>query len=332
MKHHFGDFLDRTGNYWTTIPNRDRFAFIADFKIGNKDEVKILTISKNQEKEHWKQVFDCPNLEELTLHDPSKEQIQAIGKLTNLKRLRVTFFRAKDIEFISDLHNLEELILEYVSGFSDLSPLSKLKKLKSLHFENLRKVQNFDGLSGLESLKYLSINGTFDWKQPIDNFEFLKGLPNLEVLALIWVINKSPFPAFKPIITLKNIKKINIIPNMFSTEEFAYLETALPNVEGAIWKPYTKVVDGYMGMKVLPKKDRRSKLSDELLKKNHPEVKIINGNRMIKESNPGWFEFLGKGAGKVKCNNPLAEEKCTDFAKKYIEMKKNAKSIIEHTN
>src|SRR5690349_10117740 len=146
MKHHFGDFLDRTGDYWTIIPNRERFSFIADFKIKNKDDVKILTISKTQKKEHWEQVFECENLEELTLHDPGKDQVQAIHKLTNLKRIRVTFFRATDIEFLGDLENLEEIVLEYVSGFSDLSPLVKLKKLKSLHFENLRRVSSFDGL------------------------------------------------------------------------------------------------------------------------------------------------------------------------------------------
>ena len=100
MKHHFGDFLDRTGDYWTTVPNRERFAFIADFEIANKEDVKILTISKHQKQEHWEQVFDCLNLEELTLHDPSKEQVQAIRKLTKLKRIRITFFRATDIEFI----------------------------------------------------------------------------------------------------------------------------------------------------------------------------------------------------------------------------------------
>lgn len=132
MKHHFGDFLDRTADYWTTIPNRDRYAFVANFKISNKDEVKILTISKNQDKEHWEQIFDCPYLEELTLHYPSKEQVQAVRKLKNIKRLRVTFFKAIDIEFIADLFNIEELILEYVSGFSDLTPLLKLTKLKSL--------------------------------------------------------------------------------------------------------------------------------------------------------------------------------------------------------
>jgi Leucine-rich repeat (LRR) protein len=160
MKHHFGDFLDRAADYWTIIPNRDRYAFVANFKISNKDEVKILTISKSQDKEHWEQVLDCPNLEELTLHDPNKEQVQAIRKLTNLKRLRVTFFRAVDMEFIGDLINLEELILEYVSGFSDLTPLLKLTKLKSLLCENLRSVSNFDGLKGLKSLRYLQIEST----------------------------------------------------------------------------------------------------------------------------------------------------------------------------
>ena len=321
MKYHFADFLDRKADYWTIVSNRERFAFIADFEIENKAEVKILTLSKEQEKVHWQQVFECPNLEELTLHSPSKEQVQAIGKLTSIKRLRITFFRTKDIEFISNFSHLEELILEYVSGFSDLSPLAKCKKLKSLQLVNLRKVHHFDGLAGIESLRYLHIDGTLDWKQPIADFEFLKGLTNLEVLELIWVINKSPFPAFKPVLHLKNLKRIKLIRNIFATQEFAFLETVLTNVEGAVWKPVTKVVSGYTDMQILPKTDKRSKLSDELLRKNHPEVKIINGNRLIKHPNPGWFEFLGKGAGRVKCNNPLAEEKCSEFSKKYQAMK-----------
>jgi len=245
MKHHFGDFLDRTGDYWTTIPNRERFAFIADFEIENKDEVIILTISKHQVKEHWEQVFECPNLEELTLHDPSKEQVQAIRKLTQLKRIRVTFFRATDIEFIGDLINLEEVILEYVSGFSDLTPLLRLKNLKSLHFENLRRVSNFDGLVGLNSLRYLHIDGTLDWNQPIDNFEFLKGLPNLEVFSLGFIINKTEFPAFLPILSLKKLKKIKIVRDTFKTNEFAFLKTVLPQVEGCDWDLFWDMGDRF---------------------------------------------------------------------------------------
>lgn len=284
MKHHFGDSLYRTGDYWTIVPNIARYSYSTDNEIKDKRAVKILTIGKDQE--NWEQVFDCPNIEELTLHNPSKEQTEAIQELKQLKRLRVTFFRAKDIEFIGNLPNLEELILEYVSGFSDLSPLQKLTKLKSIHFENLRRVSNFNGLKGLNSLRYLHIDGTVDWNQPIEDFTFLEGLPNLEVFSLGFVINKTTFPAFLPILHLKKLKKIKIGRATFPTREHAFLEVALPNVEGTTsWDLYT---------------DYESR-----------------------------FEFLGKGAGAVKKNSPLAKEKCDAFKKMYEQMKKEAEIIIK---
>lgn len=233
MKHHFGDFLDRSRDYWTIIPNIERYAYTADVDIADKEQVKILTISKTHE--NWKQLFDCKNLEELTLHDSSKQQAHAISKLTQLKRLRITFFRATDINFIGDLENLEELILEYVSGFSDLTPLSKLPKLKSVHFENLRSVSNFDGLRGLKSLRYIHIDGTLDWNQTIDSFEFLEGLPNLEVFSLGFISIKKEFPSLLPILDLKKLKKIKIGRATLTTNEYAFLQVALPNIEGCSW-------------------------------------------------------------------------------------------------
>lgn len=292
MKHHFGDSLDRTSDYWTTVPNRERYAFIADFEIVKKAEVKVLTISKHQEKRHWEQIFYCPNLEELTLHDPSKEQVEAIRQLKKLRRLRITFFRAPDIAFIGDLINLEELILEYVSGFSDLTPLVKLTKLKSLHCENLRRVSNFDGLRGLNSLRYLLIDGTLDWKQPIDNFGFLEELPNLEVLAFGFVINKTDFPAFLPILKLKRLKKIKVGMATFNVREYAFLETALTtencvNFSDTPWTPCFKIGTEYI-------------------------------------------EFIGKGSGNTKATSSNATEKIDAFEKKYRDYKLEAEKIIEN--
>jgi hypothetical protein len=291
MKHHFADFLDRAGDYWTIIPNQERFAFIADFEIPNKDEVKILTLSKYQDKKHWEQVFECPNLEEITLHEPNKEQVQAIRKLTKLKRLRVTFFRTADIKFLGDLINLEEIVLEYVSGFSDLMPLRELPNLKSLHLENLRRVSNFDGLKGINSLRYLYIDGTLDWKQPIENFTFLEGLPNLEIIAFGFVINKTKYPAFLPILKIKKLKKIRIGMATFDTKEYAFIETALPNVlcgsfGDIAWTPCYQINEEYM-------------------------------------------EFIGKGAGNVKLNNPKADEKIKAFKCKYEEYKNEAEQLIK---
>jgi hypothetical protein len=289
MKHHFGDLLDRTGDYWTVVPNINRYAYSANDKIKNKGKVKTLTISKYDE--NWGQVFECPNLEELTLHAPGKEQVQGIQGLKQIKRLRVTFFRPKDIDFIGDLPNIEELVLEYVSGFADLSPLRKLRKLKSLHCENLRRVSNFDGLKGIKSLRYLCIDGTLDWKQPIKKFSFLEGIPNLEVLAFGFVINKTKFPAFLPILKLKKLKRINIGMATFHTKEYAFIETALPNVKfssfgGSRWTPCYQIQKGYI-------------------------------------------EFIGKGAGNANLSSPKAKEKIEAFKKKYEEYKREAEKIIK---
>jgi len=261
MKHHFGDRLDRSGDYWTIVPNRERYAYVADRVIVDKEEVKILTISKDHL--HWKQVFECPNIEELTLHNPSNDQVDSIQNLISLKRLRITFFRAKNLEFIEKLLNLEEIVFEYVSGFSDLSPLQKLPKLKSLHLENLRRVSNFNGLKGINSLKYLNIDGTVDWKQPIEDFTFLTGLPNIEVFSLGFVTCKADYPILLPLITVKKLKKIHIGRATFKTNEYAFLQAALPDVEGCSWDLCWDYIDNFefLGMRA------------GFVKKSNPNVK-----------------------------------------------------------
>lgn len=326
MRHHFADFLDRNGDYWTIVPNRERYVYVLN-NIEDKDfeEVKIITIGKNDN--NWEKVFSLTNLEELTLHEPSKEQVSKIGKLQNIKRLRITHIRLKDIEFIRELENIEELVLEYVSGFSDLSPLKSLKKLISLHIENLRKVADFDGLSGLESLKYLRIDGTTDWKQPIDNFDFLNGLPNLEVFSLGWIKNTTSFPALLPLINLRNLKRIQFHRDILLTEEYALIEVGLPKVDGTSMEPCW--ILAYNSIQ-LPKDDPRSILSEEKLKLNHPEVRIIyNGMREINDPDSEWYYFLGRKAGRVKCTSSSAKQKCEEFEAQYNSMKKQAENIIE---
>ncbi len=289
MKHHFADFLDRTGDYWTTIPNRERFAYLADSDIPNKDQVRILTISKTHDKANWEQIFECPNLEELTLHEPSEEQVQAIRKLTNVKRLRITFFRAPDIDFIRDSQNLEELVLEYVSGFSELSPLRNLKKLKSVHFENLRRVNDFGGIAGLESLRYIHINGTFDWSQPVQNFDFLGEIPNLEVFSLgfgVRLVNPS-YPIFRSLIEHKKIKQLRIGRAFCSLEDYAFAEVLLGK--------------------------------DKITYANGVPVELFH-------EHDGRIQFLGKGMRSISARN--SAEKCRQISLQYEEMKRRAEEYL----
>ena len=287
MKHHFGDLLDREGGYWTIVPNAERYAHRIDAVPADSEAITVATIGDGDQS--WRSILTFPKLEELTLHEPSQEQLHAIAELPNLKRLRLTHARPKELDFIRSLTALEELVLEYVSGFSDLAPLRSLAKLRALHLENLRRVHNFSGLSGVSSLKYLYIDGTLDWKQPIDDFEFLRGLPNLEVLALGQIINRAPYPATLPVVTLKKLKRLRLTWNMLASAEYALLEVGLRGVPGATWGPFTRFP--YSG-----------------------DVQ--------------WFEFTGKGAGRAKCGHVESEHKCAEFARKYEQMKKKAKDLL----
>lgn len=287
MKHHFGDLLDRAGDYWTMVPNRERYAYrIGDVPAGSP-HVSVATMGAADEA--WRNVFSLPALEELTLHEPSLDQLQAISELPKLKRLRITHARPQNIDFLRSLTDLEELVFEYVSGFSDLSPLRSLARLKSLHLENLRRVQDFSGLAGIDTLRYLHIDGTLDWKQPIADFEFLRGLPNLEVLSFGQIINKTPFPALLPALTLRKLKRLRLTWTMLPTEEYALLEVGLPGVEGTHLGPFT---------------------------------------RFEYSAGVEWFEFTGKGAGRVKCGPVFADSKCAEFAQRYERLKRQAEQLV----
>ncbi|WP_367899221.1 leucine-rich repeat domain-containing protein [Leptospira sp. WS58.C1] len=325
MKHHFIDFLDRKGGYWKMVPNRDRYQYdITNIQEGDR---KVSIIKYGKENKDWRKVFSFPNIEEVTLHEPDSEQLESLCKLQSLKRLRISFVKLKDLNFLSSVKKLEELVLEYTSGFSDLSPLSELQKLRSLHLENLRRVSDFSGLNGLKKLKYLYIDGTLDWSQPIDDFEFLAELQDLEVLAFGRILNKLPFPSLLPIVKLRKLKRIKIPSNILDVREFAFIEVCFPKVEGAIRSPFSKIA--YSDI-FLPKTDFRASLSDDDIRKYHPEVQIdYKGKRKIADPNSEWFEFLGKSAGRVKCNNPSSVEKCNEYAAKYESLKKEALAIIQ---
>jgi len=328
MKHHFADFLPRDREYWTLIPNRERYAYhIGNVPAGSRD-ITIVTIGKDDE--NWERVLTLPDLEELTLHEPSGDQLLAVQTLRSLKRLRITHARPKSLDFIASMAAVEELVLEYVSGVSDLAPLAQLKNLRALHMENLRRVSDFGGLAGAGNLRYLAIYGTTDWDQPIKDFDFLRGLPNLEAFAMWQAVCRAEFPATLPALSLRKLKSLRVHSSHLRAEEYALLEVGLKNVEGANWGPYHRFATSYVK---IPSDDIRSRLSDEEIRARHPEVAFEYGNkRKIPDPATEWFIFTGRSAGRVKCTSEHAESKCREYAERYEAMKKRAREIIGSNN
>ena len=116
---------------------------------------------------------------------------------------------------------------------------------------------------------------------------------------------------------------------MLSANEYALLEVGLAGVDGAAWEPCRRFADSWLP---LPQYDSRSGLSDEVLRANHPDVLVqFDGQRFLKDPDSEWFEFVGKGDGRVKCNNPAAQEKCAQYAEKYSQLKQEARELLRTT-
>lgn len=283
MQFHFANLLDQ--DYFTMCPNRERWAYVLP-EAGDLSETKIATIGAKIE--YSERILECENLEELTLHEPSAQQISQItkcDKFSRLKRLRISFARVKDIEFIANFSELNELVLEYVSGFSDLSPLASLPNLTALHFENLRRVSDFSPLGRCKNLRYFCINGTLDWSQPIDNLEFVRDMRDLEALWLSLVRCDADFPVFASFLDAKNLKRIRIHPGSFSAQDFAFLAVALAYVQGS-QMPLEVVFDD------------------------------------------GHVSFLGKKSGYTHLSHKTSDVKRAEFAHKFERYKAEAASLL----
>lgn len=303
MKFHWGDFLDRESGHWAIIPNAERFNYHFEDIASAPKSTTILTITKNDQ--NWETAAKLPFLEELTLDNPNPAQLEFVSQLWRIKRLRISHARPKTLDFLSRLDQLEELVLEYVSKFTDLSPIGSVKNLRSLYIENLRGVRDFSGLEGARKLLHLSITGTLDWAQPIEDFGFLSSLKRLEILHLKQIRSHAKYPALLPLCELKELQKIYIYPSAFPLEEYAALEANIPNVKGAVRDPVERVV---WGTRPVPSDDIRSKLPVEVLKEKYPEVFITyDGRRM--EPFEWKYLFLGKGERSISCDSKTAEKR-----------------------
>jgi hypothetical protein len=66
-----------------------------------------------------------------------------------------------------------------------------------------------------------------------------------------------------------------------------------------------------------------------VIRSKHPEVTLrYDGKRTIDDPASRWFEFTGKGAGRVKCDSKAAQAKCQKYAAQYAAMRERARKVI----
>lgn len=310
MKHHFADYLDRSGGHWSITPNRERWAnHFEDVSDASPDVTRITLTGATK---NWNLAASLPQLRELTLHQPNQAQLQWIEGLRQLQALRITHAKPKHLLFVESLQNLRELVLEYVSGFSDISPLGRLPNLTAVHLENLRNVDDFSSLAASQSLKYLSIDGTLDWSQPVRSLDFLGSIRTLEYLRLMGVrvpVGGNPLAGLS---TLPNIRKLNLSRTAFTLDVYAWLEAKLSNVEGTRLAPFVRF--GSEDREV-DRRDIRSRLPLEEFLQLTGAYLAPDGTRYLRV--PAQAVLLGKGERFVTGKESRVAAKCQAHEERY---------------
>lgn len=319
MKFHWADFLDRESGLWHMVPNDERGHYYTGNCADLPDGTSIVTVTKNTE--NIDALANLATLEELTLHETNQQQIEQLRAITQIKRLRITHARTKTLNALALLQNVEELVLEYVSGFSDVSPLGEMSKLRALHIENLRGVSDFTPLGQANGLQYLSIMGTFDWAQPVDSIAFCTDLSRLEYLSLCSA-RLVDFDSAKALVSLGAQCDFRSSDNLFPLEIFAHLEAHSPKAK---FKPVTYRYA--MNPAYLSEDDPRALLSEEKIAADHPDVIIVNNGRMFfSESEYDWYELLGRGARKIAVTSKDAAKRAAIYEKKYRDLVEEARN------
>jgi internalin A len=160
------------------------------------------------------------NLEVLIMRAPKDiGGISAVGKLTRLKYIKMSWLKSKDLNLFKNLRNLETIELRAFKQLESLGGIEGLTKLKKLDVSST-KIASMKPVSKLENLEYLKI-----YNSKIEVIEGLENKKHLKVVdlgkSLIGKIQGlDSVPKLKVLdLALTNITKIEGLENTLCLED-----------------------------------------------------------------------------------------------------------------
>ncbi len=201
-------------SFYKLIPNIRKFT-IASYNTFDFTELQINTKLKHFGIEETKSnavdvsfIKNFKDLESLYV-DGMKKGLNNVFFLSNLRKLTFRGVKLENLDFITDLRNLEELNLLFGS-YKSLESLSNLKNLKSIEFSRVRQIPNFDFLNSIESLEKIEFEGMAKMEEipnlskltnlkrihinnnlRLSKIENIKKIPNLKLLQLSFAENSK---------------------------------------------------------------------------------------------------------------------------------------------
>lgn len=106
-----------------------------------------------------KTLFDCFQLRDLFLGRYTEKDLSEVGRLKNLKYLRINTGSITSLNGISQIIGLEELWLMQATKLEDINDMLTLRNIKRLRIDNCKRVKNIDSVK-MMGIPQLELVGT----------------------------------------------------------------------------------------------------------------------------------------------------------------------------
>ena len=106
-----------------------------------------------------KTLFSCIQLRDLFLGRYTGNDLSEVGRLKNLKYLRINTGSVISLDGISQITGLEELWLAQATKLEDINDMLKLRSIKRLRIDNCKRIKNIDSVK-MMGVPQLELAGT----------------------------------------------------------------------------------------------------------------------------------------------------------------------------